>query len=97
MVPGGARLCLLSMLLGEERSRDDVGNCRLQLVVPATDDVSFAIHHRVETDLRDSGWVILLASTNFGMMDGECVPLASRHRPRMSLFIAPSGFDKASG
>ncbi len=48
----------------EHRRRRDIGHRRLELVLPACDDIAFPVHHGVETDLRDVGRVVLLSLTN---------------------------------
>ncbi|MBB4574889.1 hypothetical protein GGI59_002737 [Rhizobium lentis] len=41
------------MLVREHTCGGDVGNGGLELVRPAANDITFAIHHRVIADARD--------------------------------------------
>ena len=62
-----AGLGLLAVLFGEHRRRRDVGNRRLQLVMPAADDIPVSAHHCFETRSRDVGGIVLLALTDLGI------------------------------
>src|SRR5215216_2623631 len=62
-----ARLCLLAVLLGEDRRRRDRGGGRLELVLPAGDDVALAFQHGLEAGLRDVGGVGLRALADGGV------------------------------
>ena len=55
------------MLFGENAGRGDVRNRRLQLVLPAADDVAVASHHRVEPHARHISRIVLLALPDFGV------------------------------
>jgi hypothetical protein len=56
------------MLMRKDACRCHVGDCCLQLVLPAADDISFAVHHGVKADLGDLGRIILLCLSDRGAM-----------------------------
>jgi len=55
------------MLLSQHAGRHDVGQRRLQLVLPSADDVSVATHHGIEADPRDLRRIVLFGASDFGI------------------------------
>ena len=75
-----------AVLLSEHRCRSYVGDRRLELIVPATDDIAFTIHHGAESGLGDVCGIVLLALPNFrvehiGSLEKICFGRA-RHQAR---------------
>src|SRR3954470_16119669 len=76
------RLRLLAVHLGRPAGRDDVGDRRLELVLPAGDDVALAVHHRLEAALRDVGRVVLLRGAELGVHHVGALEELGLGRPR---------------
>src|SRR5690348_32627 len=62
-----ARRRLPAVHLGGDAGREDIGDGRLQLVLPAGDHVALALHHRREALARDFGGVVLLHRADLGV------------------------------
>jgi hypothetical protein len=62
------------MHLGERTGGSHCSDRRLQFVLPSTNDISVAAHHRIETDLGNVSRVILWPSCqrDFGGRIGGC-------------------------
>ena len=70
------------MLICQPRGRSDVGDCRLQLVVPPGHDVTVAVHHRLETLFGYVSGIVLFSLPELGV--GQTCPLEEvrLRRPR---------------
>src|SRR5688572_5558143 len=64
-VPGGPGLGHLAMLFGKHACGGHTGHRRLQLVLPAADDVAVATHHGVESYARHIRRVVLRILADF--------------------------------
>jgi hypothetical protein len=58
-------LSFSAIYLGERAGRSHGGNRGLKFVFPAGYDIALALHHRLETDARNFGGVVLFRLTDF--------------------------------
>ena len=63
----GPRLRDFTMPLGEHVRRGDIGERRLQFILPAGDDVALTLHHCLEAGLRDVCRIVLLLLPDRGV------------------------------
>src|SRR3954467_9759610 len=86
LLVGRTRFGQLAVLFREAFSRRYIGQRRLHFVFPASHNIAFAAHHRLESRFRNFRWIILVTLTKLCIQETSSAEefcfRAPRHQTR---------------